>query len=86
MIDLHKLTINEIGDLRRQCEQYMETWFGFSREGKARQTPEWIAAAIWRLEGKTEPCCKCGEDYPAADLHFGGHVYCAKCREAPKNP
>ncbi len=34
------------------------------------------------LEGKTEPCCECGEDYPRADLVGGGHIYCPKCRVA----
>lgn len=30
---------------------------------------------------KTEPCCECGEDYPAEDLQNPPyHIYCPKCR------
>lgn len=82
--DLHKLSLDELSDLRTAVNRYMETWWGFSRESRARQTPEWVAAAVWRLEGQTEPCCECGEDYLRADLHFGGHIFCPKCRETEK--
>lgn len=30
--------------------------------------------------GKVEPCGECGEDYPQADLHIHGHVFCSACR------
>lgn len=77
---LHALPIEGVSKLKDMASDYLSTWFGFSREAKAKQTPEWIAAATHRLAGQTEPCCKCGEDYPRADLHFGEEIYCAKCR------
>src|SRR5262245_40196654 len=32
------------------------------------------------LDGKVEPCCECGNDYPRADLVVRGDIYCPKCR------
>jgi hypothetical protein len=80
-IDLNKMSIEQVTALRRLCEQHLGTWFGFSVQAKERQTPEFKAATAWRLEGKVEPCCECGENYPTVDLHFGGHVFCEKCRK-----
>jgi len=80
-VNLHQLTLDEIGQLRRQCEMYLETWYGFSPESRSRRTPEWVAAALWRLDGQIEHCCYCGADYPRADLVFGDHVCCAQCRQ-----
>lgn len=80
-IDLNKLTVDQVGALQIACQRHLETWFGFSTKGKERQTAEFKAATAWRLEGKVEPCCECGEDYPTIDLHFGGHIFCEKCRK-----
>ena len=80
MADLNKMTVNEIGELRRQCESHLEIWFAFSTSGKEGRTTEFEEATKWRLEGQTEPCCECGQDYPRADLHFRGDVYCPTCR------
>ncbi len=38
-----------------------------------------------KLAGKTEPCCKCGESYPRADL-ISGFIYCLKCRDEYLKP
>ena len=32
-----------------------------------------------KLDGKMEPCCECGRDYPLSDL-IRGYVFCAVCR------
>jgi hypothetical protein len=80
MIDLNKLTVEQVGNLQRECQKHLETWFGFSKEGKERQTDEFKAATEWRLKGLMEPCCECGDPYPRADLHFHGEIYCQKCR------
>lgn len=80
-IDLHKLTIVEIGRLRSDIEDYLAKWYGFSHDSRCLRTPEWIEKAKWRLEGQTEPCCECGEDYPTFDLHFDHEIYCEKCRK-----
>lgn len=82
-MNFHDMSIEEIGQLRRSCDDYLSMWFGFSEEARSKRTPEWVEAAAKRLEGKTEPCCECGEDYPAADLQLGGEIYCANCRAAP---
>ena len=79
--DLNRLTIDQIAELERACRKHLETWFGFSRAGRDRQTAEFVEATKWRLEGKTEPCCECGEPYSTVDLHFGDHVFCPACRE-----
>jgi hypothetical protein len=78
--DLNRLTVEEVAALRRACERHLETWFAFSPQGRAGRTPAFEAATRWRLDGKTEPCCNCGEPYPAADLHFGDEIYCPGCR------
>ncbi len=79
-MNLNTLTVEEVGNLRRECEKHLEIWFAFSANGKAGRTPEFEAATAWRLHGQTEPCCECGESYPRADLHFHDHIYCEKCR------
>lgn len=79
--DLNRLTVEEVSALRRACERHLETWFAFSPGGRAGRTAEFEAATRWRLDGHTVPCCECGADYPAADLCFGGHVFCPGCRE-----
>lgn len=84
LLDLHKLTLEQLRDLRNRVDDYFSTWFGFTRESKAKQTPEWIEQARWRLAGKTEPCCECGNDYPTEDLHFHGEIYCQECRKKEK--
>lgn len=80
MIDLHKLTIEELSQLRKDIDSYFNTWFGFTSVNRAKRTAEWIEKAKWRLEGQVEPCCECGEDYPRFDLHFNDEIYCTKCR------
>lgn len=80
-INLHELTIDQMVDLRKQIDNYISTWFGFSPRFKDLQTPEFIEQAKWRLEGQFEPCCDCGENYPRVDLHFGGEIYCPECRQ-----
>lgn len=79
-VDLNKLTLVEVRELQRDCERHMQIWFGFSLEGRVGMTPEFEAATAWRLQGQTEPCCECGEDYPRADLHFHRQIYCESCR------
>jgi len=81
MVDLHKLTIEELVELRRQVDSYLSTWFGFSDNARQGRTPEWIEQARWRLEDQTATCCECGEEYPLFDLHFGDEIYCSKCRQ-----
>lgn len=78
--DLARLTVDEVSALRRLCDRHLEVWFGFSNSGREGRTPEFEAATRWRLQGRTEPCCECGDDYPRADLHFHGEIYCPKCR------
>ena len=80
-IDLNKMTVEQVGELRRECEKHLEIWFAFSQEGKSGRAPEFEAATSWRLDGQVEPCCECLEDYPRAELHFHGHIYCKKCRD-----
>lgn len=82
--DLCRLAVDEVGRLRRACEEHLSAWFAFSKEGQAAQTPEFRAATAWRLEGQSEPCCECGGSYPRADLHFRGELYCPECREEKK--
>lgn len=81
MIDLTKLTVEEVSSLQARCKAHLEAWFGFSEAGKAARTDEFIAAVKWRLDGQTEPCCECGEPYPRADLWLDDHIYCPKCRK-----
>jgi hypothetical protein len=75
-IDLNKMSVKEIGELERQCREHLNTWFGFSRTSKEKQTPEFKEATKWRLEGLTAKCCECGKDYPLVDLHFEKQVFC----------
>lgn len=77
----HSRSIEELCEMRRLISEYISTWFCFDQKYKARRTPEWIEKAKWRLEGKTEPCCECGEQYPTNELHFEGHVFCKSCRD-----
>lgn len=78
---LHDFEIEEIGQLQRLCQTYFDKWFGYSPQARAKRTPEWLAKAVKRLDGQTEYCCECLEDYPASDLKVLGEIYCAKCRE-----
>lgn len=77
----HRKTIQEIAKVREALDYYVTMYFGFDRRAKEARTEEWIDKASKRLEGKTEPCCECGESYPAADLHLRDHVFCEKCRK-----
>lgn len=79
-INLHELSIDELGELRQRIDNYLSVWFGITAKAKAQRTPEWIEAARWRLEGQTEYCCECGESYPSVDFHLHDEIYCAKCR------
>jgi hypothetical protein len=38
-----------------------------------------------RLDGRVEPCCECGADYPRRDL-IAGEVFCGACRAAAARP
>lgn len=83
LIDLHKLTIEELSQLQREVAEYFSLWFGGLPRTRALRTQEWVDQAKWRLEGQTAPCCECGDDYAMADLHFDGEIYCPKCRKPP---
>lgn len=50
---------------------------------RERMTAARLACWLVNACGKTEPCCECGADYPAADL-IRGDIYCSKCREKTK--
>ncbi len=80
----HGLSIDEIARLRDHLVWYISKWFGFDQRARVARTPEWEARAAKRLVGKTETCCECCEEYPAADLQLGGEVFCPKCREKEK--
>lgn len=50
-------------------------------EHRAREAAR-QAVHVVNSRGKVEPCCECGEDYPAEELALG-QIYCSKCREKP---
>ena len=77
----HSMEIEEISKLRKHLDWYISKWFGFDPRAREARTAEWIVEASKRLEGKVEPCCECGNPYPAVDLHFGHQIYCSECRK-----
>lgn len=82
----HSMSIDEIADMAHRLERYISKWHGFDRTARAERTPEWVEAASRRLDGKTAPCCECGDGYPLADLYFKdgpASIYCAVCRTLP---
>ena len=79
-IDLTLMTVEQVGELERECRRHLETWFAFSKEGKELRDAAFEAATKWRLADQMEPCCECGAEYPRADLHFHDEIYCPKCR------
>lgn len=80
-VDLHAFSIEELGAMKRQIEEYIGMYFGFEKKLKAKRTEEWIEGASRRLEGEFVYCCECIEKYPKADLHFRDEIYCPKCRK-----
>jgi hypothetical protein len=82
----HSMSIDEVARVAHHLDRYISKWYGFCRTAKAERTPEWVEAASKRLEGKTAPCCECGDPYPLADLRFGegpASIYCVVCRAMP---
>lgn len=80
----HTLSIEEVSRHLACFQSYLQRYFGFHPVAAAQRTPEFIAGASRRLEGRTEPCCACGNQYPRADLQFRGEIYCPGCRKPPK--
>lgn len=74
------------------CIQFQEQLFGIKTEGQQNQhtaksptdgpiKPSTIDPVTKEvLDGTFEYCCKCGEDYPLADLILHNEIFCAKCR------
>lgn len=77
---LHGMGIEEVAQLMSICKEYSSKFYGFSGDARGKRTPEWVAKASKRLEGVTDVCCECGEDYPSADLMFREQIFCEKCR------
>jgi len=65
--------------VRETPEEIMEVASLSRAESKPLPTePDALA-----MQGKTEPCCECGNEYPRADL-LAGHIYCKRCRRSPE--
>lgn len=79
-IDLTLMTVEQVSQLKRACEEHLAPWHGFRREDRAKRTPEFMAATAWRMADSKASCCECGADYPMIDLHFHDNMLCPACR------
>lgn len=79
-------------EFEQGCTQFQDQLFGPKAEGAQNQhvaksptdgpvkppTIDPVTKEV--LDGKFEPCCECGEDYPRADLILDSEIFCPKCR------
>lgn len=82
---LHTLPIEDVIRLETAVRRYLGMWWGITNPHTRHPNAEWVEKARWRVEGLSEPCCRCGEDYPRFDHQFLGHYYCEKCRQRVKS-
>lgn len=72
----HNLKPTDLESFRRGCESYQAKLFGLKKPENEEERQRLRSHYL----GLTEPCCDCGKDYNAADLHIDGQVFCPECR------
>lgn len=73
----HNMKPDDLRRFRAGCEDYQAKLFGLKKP-KDEAERQLLKK---HYDGKTSPCCECGEDYPRGDLVIDMSIYCPKCRE-----